>query len=162
PSSTTSAPSARSCTGRSSPRAGATSCRPCTTRPRCRSPSPPSARSLRGRCRGASPPRAGSWVPGTRGLQAWLLARKRPWVGPGAGAIPMASLRVPSPRVDDPSHTTSVYGGVVGYWTEEAAALAASQPSFGRIVLEAKKLTGYTEIPNELLQDSIAALEQFF
>lgn len=79
-----------------------------------------------------------------------------------ARTIPMDSLRVPYPTIDDPSHSSSVYGGVVGYWTEEAAALTQSQPAFGRIVLEAKKLTGYTEIPNELLQDSIAALEQFF
>src|SRR4249920_1133595 len=45
--------------------------------------------------------------------------------------IPMDSLRVPIPTVDDTSHASSVFGGVIGYWTEEAAALTASSASFG-------------------------------
>ena len=47
-----------------------------------------------------------------------------------------------------------MFGGVTGYWTEEGAALQVSAPAFGRLVLEAKKLTLYTTIPNELLQDA--------
>src|SRR6185312_10066398 len=41
-------------------------------------------------------------------------------------------------------------------WTEEAAALTESQASFGRVVLDAKKLTAYAEVPNELLADAPA------
>lgn len=108
------------------------------------------------------PSEGGFLVPEHLRSQVLMLALEDAVVRSRARTIPMDSLRVPYPTVDDPSHTSSVYGGVIGYWTEEAAALAASNPSFGRIVLEAKKLTGYTEIPNELLQDSIAALEQFF
>src|SRR3990167_182716 len=78
-----------------------------------------------------------------------------------ARVIPMDSLTVPFPIIDDISHATSVYGGMVGYWTQEAAALTESQPGFGRVLLEAKKLTLYTEVPNELIADSIASLEAF-
>jgi HK97 family phage major capsid protein len=77
-------------------------------------------------------------------------------VRPRATVIPMSSLRVPIPMIDDTSHSSSILGGVVGYWTEEAAGLTESQASFGRVVLDAKKLTAYAEVPNELLMDAPA------
>jgi HK97 family phage major capsid protein len=80
-------------------------------------------------------------------------------VRPRARVIPMETLRVPFPAIDSTSNASSVYGGIVAYWTEEGAALTASQPSFGRIVLEAKKLTAYTEAPNEMIADSIMSFE---
>jgi HK97 family phage major capsid protein len=82
-------------------------------------------------------------------------------VRPRATVIPMSSLRVPIPMIDDTSHQSSILGGVVGYWAEEAAALTESQASFGRVVLDAKKLTAYAEVPNELLMDA-PAFEGFF
>lgn len=82
-------------------------------------------------------------------------------VRPYATTIPMSSARVPIPTIDDTSHQSSILGGVVGYWTEEAAGLTESQASFGRVVLDAKKLTAYAEVPNELLQDA-PAFEGFF
>ncbi len=80
-------------------------------------------------------------------------------VRPRARVIPMASLRTSWPAIDATTNSGSVYGGIVGYWTEEAAALIQSQPSFMRIVLEAKKLTAYTEVPNELIQDSSPSVD---
>lgn len=77
-------------------------------------------------------------------------------IRPRATVIPMSSLRVPIPTIDDTSHVSSVLGGVTAYWTEEAAALTASSASFARVVLDAKKLTAYAEVPNELLQDAPA------
>lgn len=77
-------------------------------------------------------------------------------VRPRAQVIPMDSLRVPIPMIDTTSNVSSVFGGVVCYWTEEAAQLVESQASFGRVVLDAKKLTGYAEVPNELLADAPA------
>ncbi len=77
-------------------------------------------------------------------------------VRPRATVIPMSSLRVPIPMIDDTSHQSSILGGVVGYWTEEAAGLTQSSASFGRVVLDAKKLTAYAEVPNELLMDAPA------
>lgn len=82
-------------------------------------------------------------------------------VRPRARVIPMDSLRVPFPAIDATSNVSSVYGGIVGYWTQEGAALTASQASFGRIVLDAKKLTAYTEVPNELISDSIISFQAF-
>jgi HK97 family phage major capsid protein len=73
----------------------------------------------------------------------------------------METLMVPYPMVDSTSNATSVHGGILGYWTEEGGTLTDSSPSFGRIELQAKKLTLYSEIPNELFQDSLATLQQF-
>lgn len=111
----------------------------------------------------------GSEVPGDGGflipeeLRSEILqvALETAVVRPRATIIPMSSLRVPIPMIDDTSHQSSILGGVVGYWTEEAASLTESQASFGRVVLDAKKLTAYAEVPNELLMDA-PAFEGFF
>lgn len=71
-----------------------------------------------------------------------------------ARVVPMDSLTVPFPMVDSTSNVSSVFGGITGYWTEEGATLTESSPKFGRVVLNAHKLTLYTEIPSELMQDS--------
>jgi HK97 family phage major capsid protein len=63
--------------------------------------------------------------------------------------------------IDSTSNASSVYGGIVGYWTEEGGSLTDSAPKFGRINLQAKKLTVYSEIPNELFSDSIISLQTF-
>lgn len=82
-------------------------------------------------------------------------------VRPRATVIPMDSLRVPIPMVDSTSNVGSVFGGIVAYWTEESAALTQSQATFGRVVMDAKKLTAYAEVPNELIADA-AAFMGFF
>ena len=89
------------------------------------------------------------------------LALESAIVRPRASVMPMSSLRLTVPAVDDTSHASSVFGGLVGYWTEEGASLTESQASFERVVLEAKKLVVYGEVPNELLADS-PALDAFF
>ncbi len=73
-----------------------------------------------------------------------------------ATVIPMSTLRVPIPTVDDTSHVSSLFGGVTFYWTEEAAALTESNATFGKVVLDAKKLTGFFKVPAELLDDAPA------
>ncbi len=78
-----------------------------------------------------------------------------------ARVIPMDTLRIPVPMVDSTSNASSVFGGVVCYWTEEGGDLVESSAKFGRVVLEAKKLTGYAEMPNELIADA-AGLGAFF
>jgi HK97 family phage major capsid protein len=80
-------------------------------------------------------------------------------VRPRARVVPMGSLRAAMPMIDSTTNNGSVYGGVIAYWTEEGAALVQSQPAFSRIVLEAKKLTAYTEVPNELRQDSAVSVD---
>lgn len=78
-----------------------------------------------------------------------------------ARVMPMDSLRVPIPSVDSTSNVSSVFGGIIGFWTEEGATLTESRPRFGRIVLEAHKLTLYIEVPNELIRDSRPAYTTF-
>jgi HK97 family phage major capsid protein len=72
-----------------------------------------------------------------------------------ARVIPMETLRVPIPMIDSTTNNGSVYGGMIAYWAEESAALTESQAKFGKIVLEANKLTGFAIAPNELLNDSL-------
>jgi HK97 family phage major capsid protein len=111
----------------------------------------------------------GSTVPSDGGflipelLRSELLrvALEQSLVRKNARVVPMDSLTVPYPMLDSTSNATSVYGGVVGYWTEEGGTLTDSSPTFGRIELAAKKLTLYSEIPNELFTDSIISLQQF-
>lgn len=96
-------------------------------------------------------------------LRAELLrvALERAIVRSRARIIPMDSLTVPFPTVDSTSNVSSVFGGVIGFWSEEGATLTESQPRFGRVELRAQKLTLYTEVPNELLADARPALEAF-
>lgn len=82
-------------------------------------------------------------------------------VRPRARVIPMESLSVPFPTIDATSNASSVYGGIVGYWTEEGGSLTDSAPQFGRVNLMAKKLTVYSEVPNELFVDSLLSLQAF-
>ena len=82
-------------------------------------------------------------------------------VRPRARVLPMGSLRLPIPTVDDNSHASTVFGGLSAAWTEEGAQLTASSAKFARVVLEAKKLTVYADIPNELVADSGGALGAF-
>ena len=51
----------------------------------------------------------------------------------------------------------SLRGGLVAYWTEEGAQLTESQAKFAAVALDAKKLTCYGEVPNELFQDAVGA-----
>ncbi len=89
------------------------------------------------------------------------IAHERGVVRGRARVIPMDSLTVPFPTVDETSHVSSIYGGITGYWTEEGATLTESQPRFGQMELRAHKLTLYTEVPNELLRDAIGSLATF-
>ena len=76
-------------------------------------------------------------------------------VRPRARVLPLSTPRVPIPSIDETTRVGSVFGGIVAYWTEEQAAATESSAKFGQIALEAKKLTAYTEIPNETIQDAI-------
>jgi HK97 family phage major capsid protein len=89
------------------------------------------------------------------------LAMESAIVRPRAFVMPMESLRVSIPSIDETSRATSVFGGITASWTEEGAPLTVTSPSFARTTLEAKKLTIYTEVPNELLSDSMISFDAF-
>jgi len=60
--------------------------------------------------------------------------------------------------VDETSRASSRYGGIVGYWADEADEKTASKPKFRKIELTLKKLVGLCYATDELLDDA-AALE---
>ncbi len=111
---------------------------------------------------GSSVPSDGGFlIPESLRAELLRVALEQAVVRARARVVPMESLMVPYPMIDSTSNASSVHGGIVGYWTEEGGTLTDSSPTFGRIELQAKKLTLYSEIPNELFQDSIISLEQF-
>lgn len=107
------------------------------------------------------PSEGGFLIPERLRAQMLEIALESGIVRPRATVIPMDSLRVPLPTIDDTSHASNVYGGVTAYWAAEGAAATASEASFGQVVLEASKLIAYAIVPNELLSDSIISFETF-
>ena len=108
------------------------------------------------------PSEGGFLVPENLRSEILSLSLENEVMRPEATIIPMDSLRVPIPSIDDTSHQSSVFGGVQAFWTAEGAKLTGSAPSFARVLLEANKLTAFTGIPNELLQDSVTSMDVWF
>lgn len=78
----------------------------------------------------------------------------------GATVIPpIATDSIKIPFVNDVSHASTVFGGVLPYWTKEAGSKEATKPTWGQLELTPKKLCGITYISNELLMDSAFAME---
>jgi HK97 family phage major capsid protein len=105
------------------------------------------------------PSDGGFLIPEVLRAELMRVALESAVVRPRARIVPMDSLRVPFPLIDTTTDVGSVFGGVTAYWTQEGTALTVASPNFGRVVLDAKKLTIYTEVPNELLQDSAISIE---
>jgi len=77
----------------------------------------------------------------------------------GAFAIPMGSDTLNVPRIDESSHASNVYGGILAHWTEEAGDKTSSEPKWGNCKLTAHELAGYTRASIALMQDSAFAIE---
>jgi HK97 family phage major capsid protein len=101
------------------------------------------------------PADGGFLVPEVLRSQLLQIALEMAVVRSRATVVPMETARVPFPTIDVTSNAGSLYGGMIGFWGEESAALVESAAKFSRIVLDAKKLTGFSIVPNELLTDSI-------
>ena len=82
-------------------------------------------------------------------------------IRPRAFTMPMGSNTVRIPSIRDTSHASNVFGGVSGSWGSEGEDISSStnQPAFGQVRLDAHKLTGYTVVSNELVQDSAIAID---
>lgn len=113
--------------------------------------------ALRNAAGSVSPADGGFLVPEVMRSQLMSLALEKAVVRPLATVVPMDSARVPFPMIDTTTNSGSLFGGMIAFWGEEGAALTDSNPKFGRVVLDAKKLTGLSAVPNELLQDSIVS-----
>lgn len=118
-------------------------------------------RKIRNDYSSIDPAGGGFLVPEILRSELLRLALETSLVRPRARVIPMDSSRVPFPAIDVTSHASSLFGGIVGTWTEQGASIAESEAKFGQIVLDAKKLAAYCEVPNELLQDSIISFAAF-
>ncbi|CAM5264972.1 Phage major capsid protein OS=Streptomyces fumanus OX=67302 GN=GCM10018772_05230 PE=4 SV=1 [Streptomyces fumanus] len=112
---------------------------------------------LRNAASSVSPADGGFLVPETLRSQLLQIALEQSVVRPLATVIPMDSARVPMPLIDSTTNKGSVFGGMIAYWGEESAMLQDANPKFARVELDAKKLTGLSAVPNELLQDSIVS-----
>jgi HK97 family phage major capsid protein len=70
-----------------------------------------------------------------------------------ATVIPMSSLTLSYPCIDDTSHVSNVYGGITGYWVEEGGAIPESNATFAEVKLTARKLAALATVSNELVRD---------
>jgi HK97 family phage major capsid protein len=58
--------------------------------------------------------------------------------------------------IDETSRASTRYGGIIGYWLDEAAQMTAAKPKFRKIELSLNKLIGLCYATDELLSDAVA------
>jgi HK97 family phage major capsid protein len=102
------------------------------------------------------PASAGFLIPEEFRAEILQLALEQAVVRPRATVLSMGSLTQTIPFVDSTTNQGSVYGGMIFYWTPESQEILTSESKFGRVKLEANKLTGGARIPNELYADATA------
>lgn len=107
------------------------------------------------------PASGGFLVPEAFRAELLSLSLEASVVRPRARIVPMETSRVIYPYIDDTSHATNVFGGVQGYWTPESGQMTDVAATFGRLALEAWKLTAFANVPNELIADSAVSFESF-
>lgn len=107
------------------------------------------------------PASGGFLVPEAFRAELLSLSLENSVVRPRARVVPMETSRVIYPYIDDTSHASNVFGGVQGYWTPESGTMTDVAATFGRLALEAWKLTAFANVPNELIQDSAISFEAF-
>lgn len=107
------------------------------------------------------PASGGFLVPEAFRAELLSLSLEASVVRPRARVVPMETSRVVYPFIDDTSHASNVFGGVTGYWTPESGTMTDTAASFGRLALEAWKLTAFANVPNELIADSALSFEAF-
>jgi HK97 family phage major capsid protein len=103
------------------------------------------------------PASAGTLIPEEFRSQIYELALETAVVRPRASVIDMTGGAISLPYVDVTTHAGGTFfGGMSFAWTAESGTVAASEAKFGRVKLEAKKLTGGARVPNELWNDAPA------
>lgn len=77
----------------------------------------------------------------------------------GARVLPLNSPILKIPALNMSSNASgSLFGGVTAYWGGEGLEKIESNPKFKNITLEAKKLIGYVESSDELVDDAIVSM----
>jgi len=103
------------------------------------------------------PASAGTLIPEEFRSQIFELALETAVVRPRASVIDMTGGSISLPYVDVTTHAGGTFfGGMSFAWTQESGAVTATEAKFGRVKLEAKKLTGGARVPNELWNDAPA------
>ena len=103
------------------------------------------------------PASAGTLIPEEFRSQIYELALETAIVRPRASIIDMTGGSISLPYVDVTTHAGGTFfGGMTFVWTPESGSVAATEAKFGRVKLEAKKLTGGARVPNELWNDAPA------
>lgn len=82
-------------------------------------------------------------------------------VRPRARVVPMGSSTLRFPAIDETSHASSVFGGIIVYRTEEGAELTESNAAFASIKLEATKQTALAHVTNELVRDAAGGFTMY-
>ena len=77
-----------------------------------------------------------------------------------ANVVKMETPVIKYPTVQDTTHATSVFGGVIALWEDESPSQTETSAMFRSVKLEPKKLRHITSIPDDLLADA-EALESF-
>lgn len=108
-----------------------------------------------------TPADGGFLIPEVLRSQLLQVAMETAVVRSRAFNVPMETLRVDLPMIDVTTNVGSVLGGMIAYWLEEGATFTDTSAKFGTVKLEAKNLTGYSVVPNQLLADSIISFSAF-
>lgn len=103
----------------------------------------------------------GFLVPESFRSQLMSVALEEGIVRQRAMVIPMPTARVSLPVIDSTTNAGSVFGGMVAYWTEEGGAGVPTSAKFAVTTLDAKKLMGYSVVPNELFTDAAESFGAF-
>ncbi len=102
------------------------------------------------------PSAGGFLIPETMRSEIMTLALEASVVRPRATVLTMSTPDQLVPFNDSTSNASSVFGGFIFYWSEEAANSAnnATNAKFGRMKLHVNDLIGYSQVPNELMADA--------
>lgn len=98
-------------------------------------------------------------LPSVFGSLVDRIALENSVVRPRATVVPMSSLRMSYPVVDDTTHASStVFGGIQAYFKSEEAQLTSSKPAFSTAELDLHKLTALAYVSGEMLDWSPVSL----
>ena len=82
-------------------------------------------------------------------------------VRPRATIQPMGSNRLEIPADVDADHSSNYFGGITIYRPGEGGVKTPTNPVVGKVALQLHKLVGLCHVTDELLSDSVVALESY-
>ena len=95
----------------------------------------------------------GLLVPGETADQIHAVSVENEVVLPRAVVMPMKGNSYFLPGLEIGNHASNIFGGFTASFTEEAGTLSENNPKVRGVKLEARKLTGFLKMSNELFHD---------